>query len=428
MSLRAGIVVTGTEVLTGRTVDRNGPWLVNRLMELGVDVGRLSVVGDRPEDLATALREFLPSHDLVITTGGLGPTADDLTTQVVADVLGRPMHLDPTLEGRITAIIEELTARYNWRRDPEAMAVGIRKQATVPQDAVILEPTGTAPGVVVTSSIDPDAPPVIVLPGPPGELQPMWPVAVATPAVQEVLKRAEPLRQRTIRLWRVLEADLAKSLRTIESRVTDLEISTCLRDGGELEIVTRYPSDVPGIEGRYDLLKSTVLHDFSAQVFSDEGATVDDVVADRLTARGWTIGTAESCTGGLLAGRLTDRPGSSSYVNGGVVVYTNQAKTRLAGVPAELIAEHGAVSREVAEALAAGAREAMQSDVGVGITGIAGPDGGTPDKPVGTVHLAIATPAGVVTHRELHYGGTRSAVRQRTVVTALHEVRLALAT
>ena len=179
---RAGIVVTGTEVLTGRVTDRNGPWLAEQLRQAGVDVAHVIVVGDRPEDLARSL-EFLASSglDLVITSGGLGPTADDLTAQVVAEAQGRPMGLDPDLESRIAARVEELSRGRGWRTDPEATAAGVRKQADVPDGATVLEPVGTAPGLVVPVAEGRTGPPVVVLPGPPSELQPMWPDALATP-------------------------------------------------------------------------------------------------------------------------------------------------------------------------------------------------------------------------------------------------------
>ena len=421
MGVRAGVVVTGTEVLTGRVADRNGPWLAEQLRAVGVDVGRIVVVGDRPADLAAALRHLLADHELVLTSGGLGPTADDLTAQVVADVQGREVRLDPALEGRIAAAVEALTRRRRWRGDPEAMAAGVRKQAMVPVGAHVLEPVGTAPGLVVPPADGRAGPPVVVLPGPPSELRAMWPAALAAPDVRAVLARTTPLLEDTIRLWGAMEADLAASLRRIEADVRGLEIGTCLRDG-ELEIVTRY---APSVAAELAVLRATVLADFAPAVVSADGGTVDDVVGAALAARGWTVATGESCTGGLLAGRLTARPGSSSSVLGAVVAYADAAKTALLGVPPETLAAHGAVSPQVALAMAEGARTALGADVGVGVTGIAGPGGGTPDKPVGTVHLAVVSPTGTRA-RHLVLPGGRDQVRGRTVVTALHELRLLL--
>jgi nicotinamide-nucleotide amidase len=418
-AVRAGIVVTGTEVLTGRVADRNGPWLAEQLRAVGVDVGRVMVVGDRPADLVAALHHLMADHDLVVTSGGLGPTADDLTAQVVGDVQGRPSLLDPALELRIAAVVEALLRRRRWRADPEAVAAGTRKQATVPVGAYVLEPVGTAPGLVVLPADGRSGPPVVVLPGPPSELRAMWPAAVGAPAVRAVLARTTPLLQDTVRLWGTLEADLAASLRRIEADLPGLEVSTCLRDG-ELEVVTRYG---PAAASQLALLRRTLVDDFGATVFSTDGSTVDDVVGDALTARGWTVAVAESCTGGLLGARLTARPGSSAYVQGAVVAYADALKTALLGVPPATLTAHGAVSVQVADALADGARAALGSDVGVGVTGIAGPGGGTPDKPVGTVHVSVVSPLGRRS-RSLLLPGERDQVRQRTVVAALHELRL----
>jgi nicotinamide-nucleotide amidase len=421
MAVRAGIVVTGTEVLTGRVTDRNGPWLAEQLRTVGVDVGRIVVVGDRPSDLVAALRHLLADHDLVITTGGLGPTADDLTARVVGDVQGRPSQLDPELESRIAAIVDGLIRRRRWPADPQALAAGTRKQATVPIGAQVLEPVGTAPGLVVPPADGRDGPPVVVLPGPPWELRGMWPAALAAPAVRALLDGAEPLLEDTVRLWGTLEADLAATLRRIEADLTGLEVSTCLRDG-ELEIVTRY---APAAGPQLDLLRRTVIGDFSGTVVSTDGTTVDDVVAGALAERGWTIATAESCTGGLLGARLTARAGSSGHVQGSVVGYADTVKTGLLGVPAGLIATHGAVSPQVARALAEGVRTALGADVGIGVTGIAGPGGATADKPVGTVFVSAVSPLGR-RERALLLPGGREQVRQRAVLSALHEVRLLL--
>ncbi len=422
MALRAGIVVTGTEVLTGRVTDRNGPWLAQQLLEAGVDVGRVLIVGDRAGDLRAALAHLYTDHDLIITTGGLGPTADDITAALVADFQGRPLRLDGDLQDRITAIVDRLQARHGLAIDPQARAEGVRKQATVPRGAVVLEPVGTAPGLIVPAGEGLTGPPVLVLPGPPGELRLMWPTALAHPALRVVLDRATDLRESTIRMWRTSEPDLAATLRRVAGQVHDLEISTCLRDG-EVEVVSRY---APQAQREHDALRRALSEDFGDRLFSDDGSTVDDLIATGMQERGWTVATAESCTGGMLVARLTERPGSSAFVRGALVVYDNAVKSSLAGVDAELLSARGAVSREVAEALAAGARRALGADVGVGITGIAGPDGGTEAKPVGTVHLCVVTPQ-TSRHVELHLPGDRDGVRRRSVLAAMHEIRLALA-
>jgi len=418
VAVRAGIVVTGTEVLTGRVADRNGPWLAEQLRERGVDVSHVVVVGDRPDDLTAALT-FLAGTGirLLITSGGLGPTADDLTAQVVGDFQGRPLKVDPDLEQRITGIVDRLIARRGWRTDAESTAAGVRKEALVPEGAAVLEPVGTAAGLVVPPADGREGPTILVLPGPPSELQGMWPAALAAEATQRALGEPGQLRQETLRLWGTLESQLAATLRDHDAELAGLEITTCLRDG-ELEIVSRY---APDAQPAYDRLAAVVAQTYPATLYST-GPTVDDVVAAALDERGWTVATAESCTGGLLAARLTARPGSSARVLGGVAAYANSAKQNLLGVPAELIEAHGAVSPEVAAALADGARDRFGADVGIGITGIAGPGGGSADKPVGTVHLCAVGP-GWRQARSVQLPGSRTAVRERSVTVALHLLR-----
>jgi nicotinamide-nucleotide amidase len=426
VSARAGIVVTGTEVLTGRVVDRNGPWLADRLRELGVDLAYTVVVADRRADIEAALA-FLAARgmDLIVTSGGLGPTADDLTAEVVGAFQGRPMVLDEALEGRIAEILRRLMARWP-DLDPGAVRAANRKQAVVPEGAAVLEPVGTAPGLVVPPADGGEGPTVVVLPGPPRELQVMWDAAVADDALRAALVAATEYRQDTLRLFGIPESEIAETLRAAEAggvALERLEITTCLRRG-EVEVVTRYePADQP----TYDAFAAVVRDRHADTLFSDDGRSVDEQVAGALRERGWTIATAESCTGGLLAGRLTELPGSSDYVLGGLVVYADEAKTALAGVPPELIARHGAVSTEVAAALADGARAALGADVGVGITGIAGPGGGTPDKPVGLVCFSVAGPGGARLTRSAQLPGGRADVRDRSTTVALHLVRRLLA-
>jgi nicotinamide-nucleotide amidase len=415
VAVRAGIVVTGTEVLTGRVSDRNGPWLAEELRRLGVDVGTLLVVGDRPEDLRNALR-FLADEDVVLTTGGLGPTADDLTAQVVGEVQGRPSSVDPGLERQIAGIVEGLMDGRGWRADPEATAAGVRKQALVPEGATVLPPVGTAPGLVVPPAEGRDGPVVVVLPGPPSELRGMWPAALAAEPVQRALTGRSELRQETLRLWGTLESQLAATLR--QQEFPGLEVTTCLRDG-ELEIVTRYG---PEAQPEYDRLVAAVREAHGPQLFST-GPTVDDLVASAFADRGLTVATAESCTSGLLVARLTERAGSSAWVLGGVASYANSAKEALVGVPSEMLESYGAVSTQVAAALAEGARSRFGADVGVGITGIAGPGGGSPEKPVGTVHLCAVGPSSEGLSRSVVLPGSRSAVRHRSVALAMHMLR-----
>ncbi|MEJ7717721.1 MAG: competence/damage-inducible protein A [Thermoleophilaceae bacterium] len=370
MSVRAGIVVTGTEVLSGRVRDRNGPWLADRLLELGVELAHVTICGDRPEDMEAQLR-FMADEgvELMITSGGLGPTADDLTAEVVGRFQGRPLRLDEDLEQRIADIVAPLARR--WRNvDPEAMRLGTRKQAMVPEGAAVLEPAGTAPGLVVAPA-NGSAPTVVVLPGPPRELHEMWAAAVRSEPFTAAIGNRTLYEQRMLRMFGIPESEIAETLRVAESEVADmerLEITTCLRRG-EVEMVTRYE---PGVgDEAWRGLEDVVRRRHSDTLFSTDGSSVDDQVAELLAGR--RLAVAESCTGGLMAARLTERPGSSEYVVGGIVSYADEAKTELVGVDPALIERHGAVSTEVAEAMADGALARLEADVAVAITGVAGP-------------------------------------------------------
>ena len=437
MSARAGIVVTGTEVLTGRVSDRNGPWLAERLLELGVDLAHTTIVGDRPQDVRAAL-EWMAAQglDLVLTSGGLGPTADDLTAEVVGAFQGREMALDEALSERIAKIVAPLMKRWP-NIDPEAVAQANRKQATIPRGAEVLEPVGTAPGLVVTPADGGGArPTVVVLPGPPRELQPMWEDALHTEGLRAVLGSATDYSQETMRLFGIPESEIAETLRTAEAGGIELgriEVTTCLKRG-EIEIVSRYePQDAEV----YEAFSRLVATRHADTLFSADGSTVDDQVAALLLGeradgavlrRGplLTIATGESCTGGLLAARLTDRAGSSEYVRGAIVAYANDVKVSRAGVPAEMIERHGAVSQEVAEALAMGARGELGADVGVGITGVAGPGGGTPEKPVGLVWLSVSRAQAEPLTRSVNLPGGRADVRERATSVAMHLLRRSL--
>ncbi len=419
MTSRASIVVTGTEVLTGRVADRNGPWLAEQLRLAGVDIAQTVIVGDRPDDLFDALSYLAGTGaDLLITSGGLGPTADDLTGEVVARFQGREPALDLELEAHIAEIIARLSAGRGWRTDPAATAAATRKQAMVPAGAHVLAPIGTAPGLVVPVADGRSGPPVLVLPGPPREVHHMWPAAMADPLVQSALAGRAELRQRTIRLWGTPESELAATLRDHESALAGLEITTCLR-GGEVEIVTRYSPDA---QPAYDDLDALLRSAYPDTLFSADGRTIDEIVADALLAKHLTISTAESCTAGLLGARLTDRAGSSAYVLGGLIAYSNEVKHNALGVPADMLERVGAVSAEVAEAMASGVREWLGTDIGVGITGVAGPGGGTPDKPVGLVHLCVSDATRTVARKE-HIPGSRADVRTRSVTIAMHMIR-----
>jgi nicotinamide-nucleotide amidase len=416
--VRAGILVTGTEVINGSITDRNGPWISERLADLGVEVAQIMLVGDRAEDLEGALRYMRDQRvDLVVTSGGLGPTADDLTAEVVGRFAGREMVLDTEMEEKIAQVIARFARRLRF--DPEAVREGNRKQAMVPKGATAIDPAGTAPGLVVPA----DGQVVIVLPGPPRELREMWPRALAAPAAQEVLGGAKPYRTMSIRMFGIPESELAKSLREIadeEVPLDELEITTCLR-GGELVTDVRHRE---GSKGTAEALRIGLEERLGRFTYTETGESIEDVVFRLLGDR--TIAVAESCTGGLLAGRLTVRPGSSRWFAGGVVAYSNEAKTELLGVDPALIERHGAVSAEVAEAMADGALDRFEADVSCSVTGVAGPEGGTEEKPVGYVCFCAKTSTGEKLARDPVLPGTRTEIRDRSVVVALHLVRYLL--
>jgi nicotinamide-nucleotide amidase len=416
---RAGILITGTEVLTGIISDRNGPWLSERLREVGVDAAMIQIVADRRDDLLSTLRFMADSGmRLIVTSGGLGPTADDLTAEVVAEFSGRELVLDPDLEVRIEEILVGIMRRWP-NLDQEAIRISNRKQAMIPEGATVLDPVGTAPGLVVPPGSG-SGPTVVVLPGPPRELQPMWREAVQTEAFQAAVAGAPQYRRGMLRLFGIPESEIASTLRAAEAeglQLDDLEITTCLRRG-EIEVSTRYE---PPDESEYRALAEFIAARHADTLFSENGSTVDEQVARLLTGR-W-VAVAESCTGGLMAARLTDPPGASAYFAGGVVAYSDRAKSELVGVDPELIERVGAVSQEVAEALADGARERFGADVGVGITGIAGPDGGTEEKPVGLVCFSVSLESGERISRQLQLPGGRSDVRDRSTTVAMHLLR-----
>jgi nicotinamide-nucleotide amidase len=384
-----------------------------------VELAHIIVVADRRDDLRAAL-DFLAQMDLVITSGGLGPTADDLTAEVVGAFAGREMVLDEALEERILVILRGFRGR--WRSySEEAMRAGNRKQAIVPEGATILAPVGTAPGLIVPT----DGPLVVVLPGPPGELRPMWATAVETEPLRDLLGRAGALEQRMLRLFGAPESEIALTLRALEDEgvpLERLEITTCLRRG-EIEIATVFP---PAAAADYEAFAAGVRARHGDTLFSEDGASIDEQVAGLLAGR--TVATAESCTGGLMAARLTDRAGSSAFVLGGVVAYSDKAKTVFADVPAELIERHGAVSPEVAAALADGAIARFGAELGIGITGIAGPGGGSAEKPVGMVCLSVAHAGGERIDRTVRLPGNRELVRERSTTVAMHMLRALLLT
>ncbi|WP_269069131.1 competence/damage-inducible protein A [Actinomycetospora endophytica] len=416
----AGIVATGSELLAGRVRDANGPWIAERLGELGIDVTQILLVGDRPDQMASALRFLAASGvDLVVTSGGLGPTADDLTAAVVADMTGRPLELDEHMEKVVGDIIAKFADRLRW--DADALAEANRKQALVPRGATAIRPAGTAPGLAVPPG-DGFAPTVLVLPGPPREVRAMWDDALASGPVRAVLERTAPFAETHLRLFGVPESDIAATLRTVgeHTDLGPLEITTCLRDF-TLEVDLRRRPDDAAALAAHDAVVAEIDARHGRAVFSRTGETIDEIVFRLLQGR--TIATAESCTGGLLAGRLTAPAGASGHVQGGIVSYSNEAKEHLLGVGHDLLEAHGAVSPEAVHAMAGGALERFGVDVAVAISGVAGPGGGTAEKPVGYVCFSVRTADGREITRDPVLPGERGDVRERSVVLAMHLVR-----
>ena len=412
-------MVTGTEVLTGRVRDSNGPWLADRLLELGVELAHITICGDRPDDVDAQLR-FMADQgvDLVITSGGLGPTADDLTLEVVAAFADRALSLDAALEERIADILKPLMERWP-DLDFEAVRASNRKQAMVPDGATVLEPAGTAPGMVVPPR-NGNGPTVVVLPGPPRELHALWETARETSAFGDAIEGAGSFEQSMLRLFGIPESEIAETLRIAGGEIDgfeDLEITTCLRRG-EVEVVVRHE---PSSSAAWERLEKQIGERHAKTLFSSDGSTVDEQVASLL--EGHTIALAESCTAGLMAARLAERPGSSAYLLGGAVTYADEAKVAQLGVDPGLIERFGAVSPEVASAMADGALERFGADVALAITGIAGPGGGNDEKPVGTVCWCARRSDGAERARQVRLPGDRAEIRDRSTTVGMHLLR-----
>jgi len=410
---RARVLVTGSELVRGDLRDQDGPFLARELTRLGLEPDRVVVVGDRPEELAAALAEGLRA-DLCVVSGGLGPTHDDRTVELLAEATGRALAVDEALEQEIEAFSRSVAERL--KRPFGDFRPGIRKQASLPRGGVSLGLAGTAPAILLEHE---DGRVAVVLPGPPGELQRLWPNAVGHPAVRAILERAEAPERHSLRLFGPTESAVARVLEEAGGEADGLEATICARDLEiHIDLVVR-----PGGKAAADELTEAFVAAFSDGVFArDDERPVEEIVLELCRAQGLTLASAESCTGGLIGARFTGIAGSSDVFVGGVVAYSNEVKEKQLGVPARLLEEHGAVSAEVAAAMAAGARRELGADWAVADTGIAGPGGGTEEKPVGLVFLAIDGPAGAQTTR-FQLPGDREAVRARTTVLALHLLR-----
>ena len=409
--VRAAIVASGSELVRGDRFDRNGPYLAADLLRRGVTPARITVVGDDPDELEAALREGL-EHDLLVVSGGLGPTHDDRTVELLARAAGIGVAVDEEL----AAAIEERSRRIAERlKRPYAdFEHGVRKQAALPDGAEWVGLVGTAPAVVLPVG-DRVA---VALPGPPRELQELWPRVCETASMRRALARAQAPERRVLRFFGVSESAVAQALAAGGGDGDGVEVTICARD---FEIHVDLFVE-PDADARADAVERALVEPNERYLFSRDERPTAQLVLDVLRERGLTVGTAESCTGGLVAGRLTDVPGSSAAFRGGIVAYANDVKERELGVPAAVLAAHGAVSAETAAAMAQGARAALGADVAVAVTGVAGPDGGTPEKPVGLVYLHAAGPDGELASR-FDFPGDRETVRLRATVAALHLVR-----
>ncbi len=369
----------------------------------------IAIVGDAEEELEAALAQGLGA-DLCVVTGGLGPTHDDRTVELVARALGLPLRVDETLRAEIEGISRAFAERL--RRPYADFETGVRKQATVPEGAISLGLAGTAPGLVVETGTGA----VVILPGPPAELQRLWPRALETGPLRRLLERAQPPEHRVLRFFGASESAVARALADAGGEPPGVAATICARDF-EIHV---------DLYGPADELADALRAQLGRYLFTEDERSVEEIVLELCRARGWTLATAESCTGGMVAARLTSVPGSSDVFLGSVIAYADEVKKRELGVPAETLAAHGAVSAEAAAAMATGARARLRTDVAVAVTGVAGPGGGTAEKPVGLVYVHAETPES--SHGiEFTYGQDRDSIRRRAAVAALHLLRRLLA-
>jgi len=404
----AEIIAVGSELLTPQHIDTNSLYLTEKLNNLGILVRFKTIVGDSKEDLAAVFRAALERSPLIVLTGGLGPTDDDLTRDVVAKVLERPLN-------EVEELRQRIQARY--ARLGRAMPENNLRQALVPEGAEWLQNNnGTAPGIWIEHKDNV----VILLPGPPRELEPLFDTA-CVPRLERVAPGGR-IKTRVYKVVGLPESEVDQLIAPLYRPYTN-PTTTILASLGSIEIHLRARASTDKeVETRLAELGDKIELALGDHVYSTKGESLEEVVGMYLVMRQKTLAVAESCTGGLLAERLTRIGGSSAYFLGGAVCYTNEMKTRWAGVPADLIQEHGAVSQPVAQALAQGVRARTGSSIGIGITGIAGPTGGTAEKPVGLVFIGLADERGVQV-REFHFPGDRDRVRHWATQMALEMIR-----
>ena len=408
---RAAIVVTGSELVRGERQDRNGPFLAAEVQRLGLEPERITIVGDRPQDLDRALGDALGA-DLCLVSGGLGPTHDDRTVERVAHAVGVELVVDADLEREIAGVSRMIAERL--RRPYAEFEPGVRKQATIPRGAFSLGLAGTAPGLVLET---PRAV-AVVLPGPPPELRRLWERALEADPVRRVLDRAPSRGRRTLRFFGTPESAVAQALAAAGGDGDGVEATICAR---EFEIHVDLVVE-PGGDERADAVVGVLRSKLARYLFTEDDRPIAEIVLTLARERGFTLATAESCTGGLVAGRLTAIPGASNVFRGGVVAYADEVKAVELGVSQAVLEAHGAVSPEAAKAMAEGARSRLGADIAVSVTGVAGPDGGTEEKPVGLVFLHVSGPDGEEIRR-IDLPGDREMIRGRATTAALHLLR-----
>lgn len=410
--MNAEIVAIGSELLTAFKQDTNSLFLTGKLNELGVNVDFKTVVGDRRSDLVNAIRIALGRADIILLMGGLGPTEDDLTREATAEALGVEIHRDPE-------IVAWLYTRFASRRIK--MAENNLKQADVIAGAEVLKnPRGSAPGQFLQTEVQGRKKIIMLLPGPPREIHPMF-EEQCMDRLRQILPH-QNIATRLLKIALIPESEADRRAAPIYTQYSDIE-TTILAHRGEIHFHLRVQAaTMSEAQKKVDALASQLEDEFDDTLFSTRGETLEQIVGYFLQMRGETLAVAESCTGGMVSQRITSVPGSSRYFLGGAVVYDNSLKSSLADVPPLMIAEHGAVSREVAAALAEGIRKRCKSSLGVGVTGIAGPTGGTEEKPVGLVFHAVSD--GKTTDVvERRFPGDRDLIRQWATTQALDLVR-----
>jgi nicotinamide-nucleotide amidase len=413
--VNAEIIAVGSELLTPHRQDTNSLYLTEKLNDLGVEVRFKSIVGDDLEGLTAAVKLAMRRSDIIIFSGGLGPTEDDLTREAVADGLGLKVQRDPA----VLAKLEERFAKRGMK-----MAANNAKQADILTSATAIpNALGTAPGQWIAGKYDGEERLLMLLPGPPYELKAMF----ETECIPRLRTRipVQHIATRTLKMAMMPESLVDARVAPIYKTYSDVQ-TTILAGAGEIQLQLRCRKDSPAeAEARVAELAEKIEDELGDAIFSRKGETIEQIVSYLLQMRGMTLAVAESCTGGLLAERVTSLSGSSRYFLGGAVVYSNALKTQFANVPKTMIDRHGAVSREVAAAMAEGIRKRCVASYGIGITGVAGPSGGTEQKPVGLVYIALAGEEGTQVV-ERNFPGDRKRIRQFATQQALEMIRRAL--